>query len=928
MIFISLMVIIIGISPFTSFSDSPFFIPLLSLIIGVLVFYLRRIKNREFSRIANLSKQLAGEVKSETSHTISDNLSKIAEKQSHLLEIVNNLQNPGYNFIPSKNSPIESALFELNEKLKNYTKEEKIRKWNIEGANILNNILRAKNNDVENLSIEVVGQMVKFLECAQGAMYIVDFESEDEPFLELKACYAYGKKKHVTDKLYAGEGLIGQNLLERETVLLTEVPEDYIQITSGLGEALPRCIVIVPLLLNDKYYGALELASFNEFTDYHISFLEESCKNLASVVGSVLMNSSTKSLLEEAQILTQELESNEEEMRQNLMELAATKDEIHHKQQELNGIFTSLDNSMVTMELDGDGKVMKVNKNFVDLLEFEAVELMEKTTDIYWCEKDQFQTLWKNLIENKPQKGDFKFRSKSGNELWLDASFTPILGKDGEIDKIMMMGHDISEKKMAEIEFEKLSLVADNTDNSVIITDKDGFIEFVNKGFTRLTGYTFEEVKGKKPGSFLQGKGTNQETVENIRKKLKERSSINEEILNYTKTGESYWVSLAISPILNEAGELENFISIQADITETKRKSLDFSNKLKAFDRSNLIAEFDTEGEILEANDNFKSKFQISNASLKNYHHQSFTAPHLLPENAEKIAAGQYVSGEFEFVLSNNTKIWLRGTYNPIQNISGKIYKIILYASDITAERHLELDHKKKKIELDGHMEAIHKTIASVEFDLSGKILGANNIFCSITGYQPADLIGKSESVLLSEEERLKPQHKIMWENLIAGQFFSGEFKFLSQSGKELWLNGTFNPILDIEGKPYKIMMFAQFTTDEKEKLHELNATLKCFNRLIPILELNPNGTIKSCNEYFSEKHGFKKFSLKRKSIWDLTDGRFSQKAFEKVKNDPNPAFKINLQTKDGEFLTYDKVSAYLVTNFESQVVKVIFALQ
>ena len=151
-------------------------------------------------------------------------------------------------------------------------------------------------------------------------------------------------------------------------------------------------------------------------------------------------------------------------------------------------------------------------------------------------------------------------------------------------------------------EFQQLSLVANNTDNSVIIADKDGHIEFVNQGFTKLTGYRADEVMGQKPGHVLQGPDTDPETVKRIGRRLREGKPFYEEILNYRKNGESYWISLTVNPIKNGEGEIEQFVSIQADVTQIKQQTLDYTYKLEAISRSNAIVEFDPQGTIVDAN--------------------------------------------------------------------------------------------------------------------------------------------------------------------------------------------------------------------------------------------------------------------------------------------------------------------------------------
>lgn len=174
---------------------------------------------------------------------------------------------------------------------------------------------------------------------------------------------------------------------------------------------------------------------------------------------------------------------------------------------------------------------------------------------------------------------EVKIERKDGGSLWGRLSLSKVRLADRTLYTAFIkdVTEEVEQREMQRM----LSLVANETDNAVIISDANGLIEYVNNGFYRLTGWQLEEVKGKKPGSFLQGEETDQRTVGVIRQKLKNREAFYDEILNYKKNGTPYWTSLSINPVFKE-GNLVNFIAVQADITRVKQMALDFTNKLKA----------------------------------------------------------------------------------------------------------------------------------------------------------------------------------------------------------------------------------------------------------------------------------------------------------------------------------------------------------
>lgn len=194
---------------------------------------------------------------------------------------------------------------------------------------------------------------------------------------------------------------------------------------------------------------------------------------------------------------------------------------------------------------------------------------------------------------------EVKIERKDGNTLWgrLSLSKVDLNNRTLYTAFIKDVTEEVEQREMQRM----LSLVANETDNAVIITDSKGLIEYVNNGFYRLTGWSLEEVRGKKPGSFLQGEETDPRTVDVIRQKLQNREAFYDEILNYKKDGVPYWTSLSINPVFDN-GELVNFIAVQADITRVKQMALDFTNKLKAIGSALVLLEMEPNGKVVDVN--------------------------------------------------------------------------------------------------------------------------------------------------------------------------------------------------------------------------------------------------------------------------------------------------------------------------------------
>lgn len=226
---------------------------------------------------------------------------------------------------------LSSSLISMRDQMKKIAQQENERKWVTEGMAKFVDILRANNNMLE-LSDNIIKNLVRYLNANQGIIFLLNDDNPDDVHLFTTACYAYERKKYFERRVALGDGLSGQAVLEQSTIYISEIPDNYIKITSGLGEALPKNVLIVPLKVNDKVYGVVEIASFYTISSYQIEFVEKLSESIASTVSTVKVNEQTRKLLEETQMQAEQMRAQEEEMRQNLEELSATQEEMELSQ--------------------------------------------------------------------------------------------------------------------------------------------------------------------------------------------------------------------------------------------------------------------------------------------------------------------------------------------------------------------------------------------------------------------------------------------------------------------------------------------------------------------------------------------------------------------------------------------------------------------
>lgn len=227
---------------------------------------------------------------------------------------------------------LADSLIEMQSRLKALNEEEKKRQWSNEGLTKFVDILRSSNDDVNILGDKIIAALVQYTKSNQGALYILNDEDSRNKYLELVSLFAFDIKKHEQQKIKLGEGILGQTFLEKQTTYVTNMPESYIRITSGLGDASPRSLLLVPLKVDTQVYGIIELASFSEYLPHEIAFVEKLGESIASTLASVRAAQKNRQLIQQFQQQTEEMRAQEEEMRQNMEELQATQEEIARKE--------------------------------------------------------------------------------------------------------------------------------------------------------------------------------------------------------------------------------------------------------------------------------------------------------------------------------------------------------------------------------------------------------------------------------------------------------------------------------------------------------------------------------------------------------------------------------------------------------------------
>jgi PAS domain-containing protein/CHASE3 domain sensor protein len=323
----------------------------------------------------------------------------------------------------SENDVLGNALIEMRDNLAKVDAEDMKRNWTTEGLATFGDLLRNNADNIERLSDAIISELVKKLGANQGGLFIITKDDEEsEEYLRLEACYAWDKKKYLEQKVYKGDGLTGQAWQEQATIYLTEVPDNYITITSGLGKANPRSILIVPLKVNDEVFGVVEIASLDELEPYKIEFVERVAESIASTISAVKRSAQTAKLLEESRLLTEQLKAQEEEMMQSMEELQATQEEMERSQIIAIEKDTIINSGNMVFYLNRKFTINSANELASQLLyyspeEFEGMNI----GDLFYSEA-KFEEMKVNISRGEFWGGITTIKAKNGDELLVKIS--------------------------------------------------------------------------------------------------------------------------------------------------------------------------------------------------------------------------------------------------------------------------------------------------------------------------------------------------------------------------------------------------------------------------------------------------------------------------------------------------------------------------
>ena len=416
------------------------------------------------------------------------------------------------------------------------------------------------------------------------------------------------------------------------------------------------------------------------------------------------------------------------------------------------GQIAAINRVQAVIEFALDGTILAANPNFLSALGYALDEVRGQKHAMFMPAEERdapaYRAFWDALRRGEFKAGEFRRIGKDGREVWIQASYNPVLDPRGRPCKVVKFATDITAEMQRRQSFATLSLVANRTDNSVIITDAQGRIEYVNPGFTRLTGFTTGEAAGRKPGALLQGPHTDPDTIRRIGEHLRRREPFYGEVLNYTKTGQPYWISLSINPVLDKDGAVDCYVSVQANVTATKQLAVETGARLAAIERSNVVIEWDAQGRVIRLNELALQLLGLSAAEASARPELSHGS---VFSDADRgaLTDGRSVSRDLELRCGDGQVLFLAGTVQPLRDVDGALRRTVLYAVDMSVRRTAVRETERV-------MSGMLDRISRVAADISG-ISGQTNLLALNATIEAARAgeAGKGFAVVASEVKTL-----------------------------------------------------------------------------------------------------------------------------------------------------------------------------
>jgi methyl-accepting chemotaxis protein len=487
--------------------------------------------------------------------------------------------------------------------------------------------------------------------------------------------------------------------------------------------------------------------------------------------------------------------------------------------------FQAMDTSTTAfMMADVDLHIIYANKSVLTLLKnlekdiqqalpnFSADNLIGQNIDIFH----------KNPAHQRSMLGGLRQTSISSivvGKLNFKLTVSPLFGAKGE-----NIGSVVEWLDQTDFILKAAMLDALDRSQAVIEFTPEGIIKTANNNFLKTMGYSRQEIVGQHHKMFVEENYKHSSQYTSFWNMLNNGEYVSGEFKRIANGGREVWLLASYNPIKNSAGTVTGVVKYASEVTEQKLLNTDYAGQIEAISKSQAVIEFNMDGTIIQANNNFLGAIGYSAEEITGKHHSMFVEPGV--KNSieyrqfwETLNKGEYQAAEYKRIGKDGKEVWIQASYNPIMDLNGSPFKVVKYATDVTQQ-------KLRNADFEGQLAAIGKSQAVIEFKMDGTIIQANDNFLNTMGYRANEVEGQHHSMFAESGVKNSLEYRQFWEDLNRGQYQADEFKRIGKGGKVVWIQASYNPIIDLNGKPFKVVKYATDITGRKNAINEVKRVL------------------------------------------------------------------------------------------------------
>jgi methyl-accepting chemotaxis protein len=519
----------------------------------------------------------------------------------------------------------------------------------------------------------------------------------------------------------------------------------------------------------------------------------------------------------------------------------------------------ALDRSLAVIEFDLQGTVLHANGNFLETFGYRLDEISGRHHRLFCpaavAESEDYQAFWETLSRGEFRSGVYRRRHKDGSLVWIRATYNPLLDAEGKPQRIIKFATDITETRLQAVEYEG-KIAAIHRSQAVIEFDLQGNVLWANDNFLDMTGYALDELRGRHHSLMCPADHARSPEYALLWNRLSQGTFDTGVYKRIRRDGRPIWIQATYNPILDSDGRPYKVVKFATDVTDAQLQAAEFEGKMAAIDRAQAVIEFDLHGTILDANENFLAALGYRLEEVRGKHHRIFCEPDDARSPGyrlfwEKLGRGDFDAGLYKRRASDGRQVWIQATYNPILDAEGKPYKVVKFASDVTESQLRNSDYE-------GKVAAIDRSQAIAEFSLDGTVLTANRNFLLALGYQADEIVGKHHRLFCADDYGRSAEYRLFWDKLGRGEFDAGVYKRRNSRGDEIWIQATYNPIFDADGKPCKVVKFAVDITESQIRNSDYAGKVAAIDRGQAVIEFDLTGKILDANRNFLATLGYR----------------------------------------------------------------------